>query len=251
MSSTRLAIAASRSATSSARRSGSSSRTCSSPAAYKERGALVRLSALTEDERKRGVIAMSAGNHAQGVSYHAGRLGIPATIVMPIGTPAVKAENTKRWGARDPGRRDAGGFGPLRACVWRRSTVSCSCIPSTIRSSYPARAPSAGKCSKPCRNSTSIIVPVGGGGLIAGIAVAAKAIKPSIEIIGVEAALYPSMYNVMKGTQLPARGDTLAEGIAVVHPGDIPARLVQEVRRRHRAGQRNRSRTGDVRVAHD
>ncbi|WP_439541640.1 threonine ammonia-lyase [Hyphomicrobium sp.] len=197
-------------------------------ASYKERGALVRLSALTDDERRRGVIAMSAGNHAQGVSYHAGRLGIPATIVMPKGTPAVKAENTKRWGARvilegatlEDSARFARAYGEEHGLVFVHPYNDALVVSGqgTVGVEMLEAVPEL----------DVILVPVGGGGLIAGIAVAAKAIKPSIEIIGVEAALYPSMYNVIKGTQLPARGDTLAEGIAVVHPGAIPARLVQK-----------------------
>lgn len=197
-------------------------------ASYKERGALVRLSALSEDERRRGVIAMSAGNHAQGVSYHAGRLGIPATIVMPKGTPAVKAENTKRWGARvilegatlEDSARFAHAYGAEHGLVFVHPYDDALVVSGqgTVGLEMLEAVP----------DLDDIIVPVGGGGLIAGIAVAAKAIKPSIEIIGVEAALYPSMYNVIKGTQLPARGDTLAEGIAVVHPGAIPARLVRQ-----------------------
>ena len=188
----------------------------------------MRLSALSEDERRRGVIAMSAGNHAQGVSYHAGRLGIPATIVMPKGTPAVKAENTKRWGARvilegatlEDSARFAHAYGAEHGLVFVHPYDDALVVSGqgTVGLEMLEAVP----------DLDVIIVPVGGGGLIAGIAVAAKAIKPSIEIIGVEAALYPSMYNVIKGTQLPARGDTLAEGIAVVHPGAIPARLVRQ-----------------------
>ncbi len=198
-------------------------------ASYKERGALVRLSALTGDERKRGVIAMSAGNHAQGVAYHAGRLGIPATIVMPEGTPAVKAENTKRWGAHvilegatlEDAARFAHEYGEEHGLVFVHPYNDPLVISGqgTVGIEMLEAVP----------DLDVLIVPVGGGGLIAGIAVAAKAIKPSIEIIGVEAALYPSMYNVIKGTHLPARGDTLAEGIAVANPGPIPAAIISRL----------------------
>ena len=196
-------------------------------AAYKERGALVRLEALTPEERKRGVIAMSAGNHSQGVSYHAGRLGIPATIVMPKGTPAVKAENTKRWGARvilegatlEDAARFAHAYGEEHGLVFVHPFNDPLVISGqgTVGLEMLSAVP----------DLDVLIVPVGGGGLIAGIAVAAKAMKPGIEIVGVEAALYPSMYNLIKGTQLPARGDTLAEGIAVVNPGPVPAELIR------------------------
>ncbi len=197
-------------------------------ASYKERGALNRLAALSEAERQRGVIAMSAGNHAQGVSYHAGRLGIPATIVMPKGTPAVKAENTKRWGARvilegatlEDAARFARDYGEEHGLVFVHPFNDPLVIAGqgTVGLEMLSEVPEL----------DVLIVPVGGGGLIGGIATAAKAIKPGIEVIGVEAALYPSMYNVIKGTQLPARGDTLAEGIAVVHPGEIAAGLIRD-----------------------
>jgi threonine dehydratase len=198
-------------------------------AAYKERGALVRLSALSPAERKRGVIAMSAGNHAQGVSYHAGRLGIPATIVMPEGTPAVKAENTKRWGARvilegktlEDSARFARSYGEEHGLVFVHPFDDPLVIAGqgTVALEMLEAAP----------DLDVLIVPVGGGGLIAGMAVAAKAIKPGIEVIGVEAALYPSIYNKIKGTHLPTRGDTLAEGIAVANPGEITTGIISKL----------------------
>ncbi|MDQ8699518.1 threonine ammonia-lyase [Hyphomicrobium sp. LHD-15] len=198
-------------------------------AAYKERGALVRLSALSPAERKRGVIAMSAGNHAQGVSYHAGRLGIPATIVMPEGTPAVKAENTKRWGAHvilegktlEEAARFARAYGEEQGLVF----VHPFDDPLVIA----GQGTVALEVLEAVPDLDVLIVPVGGGGLIAGMAVAAKAIKPDIEIIGVEAALYPSIYNKIKGTHLPTRGDTLAEGIAVANPGDITTEIISRL----------------------
>jgi threonine dehydratase len=198
-------------------------------ASYKERGALNRLSALDAGERQRGVIAMSAGNHAQGVAYHAGRLGIPATIVMPEGTPAVKAENTKRWGAEviltgrtlEDAAAFARHFGEERGLVFihpyndplviaGQGTVALEMLHATPELEV-------------------LVIPVGGGGLIAGMAVAAKALKPGIEIVGVEAALYPSVYNALKGTDLPVRGDTLAEGIAVRDPGDLAIPILRDL----------------------
>ncbi|HEX2842909.1 threonine ammonia-lyase [Hyphomicrobium sp.] len=197
-------------------------------ASYKERGALVRLSALSEDERSRGVIAMSAGNHAQGVSYHAGRLGIPATIVMPEGTPAVKAENTKRWGAHVI----LEGKTLEDAAIFARAYGAEHGLTFVHPYNDPLIISGQGTVALEMLNAAPdlevLIVPVGGGGLIAGMATAAKAIKPDIEVIGVEAALYPSMYNKIKGTHLPTRGDTLAEGIAVAEPGPIPAALVSK-----------------------
>ncbi|AHB48886.1 threonine dehydratase [Hyphomicrobium nitrativorans NL23] len=200
---------------------------------YKERGALVKLSSLSEEERKRGVIAMSAGNHAQGVSYHAGRLGIPATIVMPEGTPAVKAENTRRWGAhvilKGKTLEEAAEF----AHAYREEHGLVFVHPYNDPLVIAGQGTVALEMLEAVPDLDALIVPVGGSGLIAGMATAAKAIKPGIEVIGVEAALYPSLYNKVKGTHLPTRGDTLAEGIAVAQPGPIPgaiaAALVDDV----------------------
>jgi threonine dehydratase len=200
---------------------------------FKERGAFNRLSALSPDERRRGVIAMSAGNHAQGVAYHAKRLGIPATIVMPSGTPMVKIENTRRHGAEviihGETVEDAGAF----------AREHCRTHDLTFVHPYDDLLIMAGQGTVALEMLDAVpdldilVVPIGGGGLISGIAVAAKALKPSLKIIGVEAMLYPSMYNAIKNTHLPMRGDTLAEGIAVKAPGlittEIVRRLVDEI----------------------
>ncbi len=188
-------------------------------ASFKERGALNRLSALTEPERKAGVIAMSAGNHAQGVAYHAKRLGIHATIVMPEGTPTVKVENTRGHGAEvivtGPTLEDAAAFARARAkdkglvFIHPYDDALIMAGQGTIALEMLAAVPSL----------DVIVAPIGGGGLISGIAVAAKEIKPTIEIIGVEAELFPSMLNRIDGGARACRGDTLAEGIAVKTPG--------------------------------
>jgi threonine dehydratase len=196
-------------------------------ATFKERGALNRLSALSADEGRRGVIAASAGNHAQGVAYHAACLSIPATIFMPIGTPTVKIENTRRHGANvieggatleeaaalatDYGRKERLTFihpydDPL--IVAGQGTIALEMLASVPELDV-------------------LMVPIGGGWLISGIAVGAKTLKPGIEIIGVQAALYPSMYNLIKQQRLPMRGDTLAEGIAVKVPGRITSEIVR------------------------
>ncbi|MES5485499.1 threonine ammonia-lyase [Bradyrhizobium sp. INPA03-11B] len=196
---------------------------------FKERGALNRLRALSAEERKRGVIAMSAGNHAQGVAYHAKRLGIPATIVMPIGTPMVKIENTRRHGAE--------------VIITGQTLEECFAFVGTHAAErgliliHPYDDPLiiAGQGTiglemlEAVPELDILVVPIGGGGLISGIATAAKAIKPSVQIIGVQAQLYPSMYNAVKGEQLPMRGDTLAEGIAVKAPGQITTRIVRDL----------------------
>ncbi len=189
---------------------------------FKERGALVRLSALSEDEKRRGVIAVSAGNHAQGVAYHASRLGVPATIVMPDSTPTVKVENTRRFGAavilKGPALSGAAAF----AHEYGRERGLCFIHPYDDRLVIAGQGTLALEMLAARPDLDVLMIPVGGGGLIAGMAAAAKALKPEIEIVGVQAALYPSMYNALKGTCLPVGGDTLAEGIAVERPGALP-----------------------------
>ena len=195
-------------------------------ATFKERGALNRLSALSADERQRGVIACSAGNHAQGVAYHAARLKVPATIVVPLGTPMMKIENTRRLGANV-----IEGGATLEEAA-RLANEHGSKERLTFIHPYDDRLIIAGQGTIGLEMLAAmpeldvLIVPIGGGGLISGIAVAAKTLKPSIEIVGVQAALYPSMYNLIKGQQLPMRGDTLAEGIAVKAPGRITSEIV-------------------------
>jgi threonine dehydratase len=196
-------------------------------ATFKERGALNRLAALSAEERRRGVIAASAGNHAQGVAYHAACLEIPATIVVPLGTPTVKIENTRRHGATvieagatveeaaalaiDHGRQQRLTF------IHPYDDALIIAGQGTIALEMLAAQP----------DLDVLLVPIGGGGLISGMAVAAKTLKPDIQIIGVQASLYPSMYNLIKGLRLPMRGDTLAEGIAVKAPGAITSEIVR------------------------
>ena len=198
-------------------------------ATFKERGALNRLSALSVDERQRGVIACSAGNHAQGVAYHAARLKIPATIVVPLGTPTVKIENTRRHGATViEGGATLEEAATLAADHGREQRL-------TFIHPYDDPLIIAGQGTIALEMLAAVpdldvlLVPIGGGGLISGMAVAAKTLKPGIEIIGVQAALYPSMYNLVKGEQLPMRGDTLAEGIAVKAPGEITSEIVRRL----------------------
>jgi threonine dehydratase len=196
-------------------------------ATFKERGALNRLSALSADERRRGVIAASAGNHAQGVAYHAACLSIPATIFMPVGTPTVKIENTRRHGATVV----EGGATLEDAATLATDHGRAQGL--TYIHPYDDPLIIAGQGTTALEMLASVpdldvlIVPIGGGGLISGIAVAAKTLKPDIEIVGVQAALYPSMYNLIKGEGLPMRGDTLAEGIAVKAPGRITSEIVR------------------------
>lgn len=198
-------------------------------AAYKERGALNKLSSLTEDECERGVIAMSAGNHAQGVAYHAGRLGIPATIVMPEGTPTVKVRNTKALGAKvilhGQTFDDAAAF-----CLQHGKAKGLVFIhPFDDPLVIAGQGTVALEMLRVAPELDTLIVPIGGGGLISGMSIAAKSIKPSIQMVGVQASLYPSMYNVIKNAKLPVQGDTLAEGIAVRNPGQITRGILREM----------------------
>ncbi|HEX2135097.1 MAG TPA: threonine ammonia-lyase [Microvirga sp.] len=196
---------------------------------FKERGAVNKLAGLSAEERRRGVVAMSAGNHAQAVAYHARRLGIPATIVMPESTPLVKAENTRAHGARvilfgetlsDSAER-AHAIAAEEALVFVHPYDDPAVMAGqgTIALEMLADAP----------ETEQLVVPIGGGGLISGIAVAAKALKPSIEIVGVEAALYPSFFNAIRGEERPIGGATLAEGIAVKTVGRQPLPIVRDL----------------------
>jgi threonine dehydratase len=196
-------------------------------ASYKERGALNKLASLTGAERKAGVIAMSAGNHAQGVAYHARRLSIPATIVMPSGTPTVKVENTRKLGAKvildGTTLEDASAF----ASAYGVRNGLCFIHPFDDPRVIAGQGTVALEMLAAVPSLDTLVVPIGGGGLISGVAIAAKAIKPSIRIIGVEAQLYPSMFNAIKGSQLPVGGDTLAEGIAVTSPGKTTRQIIE------------------------
>lgn len=196
-------------------------------ASFKERGALNKLLTLTTAERDAGVIAVSAGNHAQGVAYHAHRLGIPATIVMPRGTPFVKVEHTARHGARvlieGENLAEAAEFAQnLRAredltFVHPYDDPAVMAGQGTIALEMLEEAPGLEILS----------IPVGGGGLIAGNAVAAKALKPQIEIVGVEARMYPCLYAGLRGEEPVIGGQTIAEGIAVKQAGALPLQVAQ------------------------
>ncbi|MEH2529859.1 threonine dehydratase [Bradyrhizobium sp. AZCC 1588] len=196
---------------------------------FKERGALNRLLALSPEERRRGVIAMSAGNHAQGVAYHANRLDIPAAIVMPVGTPMVKIENTRRHGANTiiSGKtlEEAGEFARTHGEAHGMIMIHPYDDPLIIA----GQGTIALEMLRAAPQLDTLVVPIGGGGLISGMAVAAKSLKPDLQIIGVQAQLYPSMYNAIKGDRLPMRGDTLAEGIAVKVPGRITTEIIRHL----------------------
>ena len=197
-------------------------------ASFKERGALNKLLSLGESERKRGVIAMSAGNHAQAVAYHAARLGIPAVIVMPKGSPNTKIKNTQVHGARVvlEGESLAEAGAHARELARRDNRVFV----------HPYEDPLiiAGQGTVGLEMLQSVpdldvlVVPVGGGGLIAGIATAARALKPGIRVIGVESKTYPSMHQRLAGEPIKVGGDTIAEGIAVKDVGDLAFGIIQK-----------------------
>jgi threonine dehydratase len=197
-------------------------------AAYKERGALNKLLQLTPEERSRGVIAASAGNHAQAVAYHARRLGIPAVIVMPEGTPIVKVVQTEGHGAKVVlyGKIVDDAFAKARELEREHGYVFVHAFddPQVI-----AGAGTVGlEMLEDAPDLDTIIVPIGGGGLMSGIAIAARAVKPDVELIGVEAELYPSMKCAIQNCQMPLGGDTLAEGIAVKQPGELTSRILAD-----------------------
>jgi threonine dehydratase len=196
---------------------------------FKERGACVKLAALGAEERRRGVIAMSAGNHAQAVAYHARRLGIPATIVMPLPTPFVKVKATEALGATvvlcgetlTQAQVRAEELAAERNLVWVHPYDDADIIAGqgTIALEMLEDVP----------DLDVLVIPVGGGGLIAGNAVAARAKKPAIEIVGVECLLFPSMWNAIHGGDRPCGGSTLAEGIAVSKAGALTLPIVRNL----------------------
>jgi len=198
-------------------------------AAYKERGALNKLLQLTPEERARGVIAASAGNHAQAVAYHAKRLGIPAVIVMPEPTPTVKVTQTAGHGAQVVlyGQIVDDAFAKARELALEKGYVFIHAFddPQII-----AGAGTVGlEMLEDAPDLDTIVVPIGGGGLMSGISIAARAVKPDIELIGVEAELYPSMKCEIQGCNMNLGGDTLAEGIAVKQPGELTSRILREL----------------------
>ena len=192
-------------------------------AAYKERGALNKLLQLTDSEKKRGVIAASAGNHSQGLAYHAARLGIPVTIVMPRGTPFVKVQQTRAHGAEVV--IEGEGYDEASAVAQRlreeRDLVFVH--PFNDLEVMAGQGTVALEMLEDVPGLEVLPIPIGGGGLIAGMSTAAKHVKPSIQIIGLEPAMYPSFTGRMRGVNAGAAsgGATIAEGIAVKQVGDV------------------------------
>ncbi len=196
-------------------------------AAYKERGALNKLLSLTAEERARGVIAASAGNHAQGLAYHAKRLGIPATIVMPKFAPIVKVQQTEGHGAHVVLHGESFDDASAHAYELAAKRGFVFVHPFDDPLIMAGQGTVGLEMLDAVPDLDTLIVPIGGGGLISGIATVAKARNPKIDVIGVQAELYPSMHALLKGETRICDGDTLAEGIAVKVPGKLTAQVVR------------------------
>ena len=198
-------------------------------AAFKERGALNAILLLSEEQRNKGVIAASAGNHAQGLSYHGTRLGIPVTIVMPVPTPTVKVMQTESVGGK------VVLFGETFDDAYKHARQLE--VEQGLTFVHPFDDPNvaAGQGTIALEMLESIpaldmlVVPIGGGGMLSGMGTAARALKPDIGLIGVQAGLYPSMYALLNNLQMPCEGDTLAEGIAVKVPGAFTSEVIREL----------------------
>ena len=197
--------------------------------ANKERGALNKLLQLTDEERARGVITASAGNHAQAVAYHARRLGIPATIVMPATTPTVKVSQTEGHGARVILEGDMFDDAYARARELELEQGLVFVHPFDDPMVIAGQGTLALEMLEVAPDLDTFCIPIGGGGLMSGIAIAARALKPDITLYGAEAELYPSMKCAIEGCALPIGGDTLAEGIAVKRPGDLTSAILKDL----------------------
>jgi threonine dehydratase len=196
-------------------------------AAYKERGALNALLLLSDEARSRGVIAASAGNHAQGLSYHGTRLGVPVTIVMPVTTPTVKVMQTESVG----GKVVLHGENFDEAYKFARTLEVEQGLTFVHPFDDPNVAAGQGTVAlemlEAIPSLDMLVVPIGGGGLLSGMGTAARALKPDIGLVGVQAELFPSMYALLNGMQMPCEGDTLAEGIAVQVPGAFTSEVIK------------------------
>ncbi|MBL6932073.1 MAG: threonine ammonia-lyase [Rhodospirillales bacterium] len=195
---------------------------------FKLRGALVKLLSLSEAEQKTGVVAASAGNHAQGVAYHAKELNIPATIYMPVGTSFTKVQRTESYGATVVLEGDGLAEARERAQVFADANGKQFIHPYDDEKIIAGQGSVGLELMQDFPDLEILIIPIGGGGLIAGSAIAAKQANPDIEIIGVEAELYPSMKGAINGAPDTSGGQTVAEGIAVKTPGNLTRPIIEE-----------------------
>ncbi len=202
-------------------------------ASFKERGALNRMLTLSDEERAKGVIAVSAGNHAQGVAYHAQRMGVPAVIVMPRFTPTVKVANTRRFGAEVVLAGDTFDDAKAHGYELAQARGLIMIHPYDDEAVISGQGTVALEMLEDQPQLDMLVIAIGGGGLISGVATAAKALKPGIEIVGVQTERFPSMYAAVKGVSMPQGLYTIAEGIAVKSPGaltqPIVSRLVDQI----------------------
>lgn len=196
---------------------------------FKDRGSLVKLKSLGPAEAERGVIAVSAGNHAQGVAHHAQRLGIASTILMPEGTPFNKIRRTEAFGATVILKGDTLNAAEPFAHELAAEHGLTFVHPYDDEQIIAGQGTVALEMLEDVPDLDAIIVPIGGGGIISGIAIAAKALRPDIEVVGAETELYPSMYNVLNGIDVTFGGDTIADGIAVKSPGRITREIIREL----------------------
>ena len=198
-------------------------------AAYKERGALNALLTMDETRRNRGVIAASAGNHSQGLSYHGTRLGVPVTIVMPKTTPMVKVMQTEAVGGKVllEGETFDEAYATARSMEKQLGLTFVHPFDDPVVAAGQGTVALEMLADAP--ELDAIVVPIGGGGLISGMATVARATRPEMEVLGVQAALYPSMYGRMKHEAMACGGDTLAEGIAVKEPGEFTSKIIESL----------------------
>lgn len=198
-------------------------------ASFKERGALVKLLSLTSEQRQKGVIAMSAGNHAQALAYHAQRLKIPAVIVMPIYTPNVKVEHTRGFGAEVILQGENFDTATDAAMILAKERNLVLVHPYDDEEVIAGQGTISLEMLEEFPDLDTMIFPVGGGGLIAGNAIAAKAINPAVKIIGVETKRFPSMFNAIINKPPVFGESTIAEGIAVKRPGELTLPVIREL----------------------
>ena len=198
-------------------------------AAYKERGALNTLLLMDVDQRERGVIAASAGNHAQGLAYHGARLGVPVTIVMPQTTPMVKVQQTASHGATIilHGEKYDDAYAHARTLEAERGLTFVHPFDDPRIAAGQGTVALEMLADQP--DIDTLIIPIGGGGLFSGMGTAARGLKPDIRLVGVQAELYPSMYAKLNHMDMPCEGDTLAEGIAVRQPGEFTSQVVAKL----------------------
>lgn len=198
-------------------------------AAYKERGALNALLQMDPEALKRGVIAASAGNHAQGLSYHGTRLGAPVTIVMPKTTPTVKVMQTEAVGGKVVLEGEKFDDAYKHARLLEKELGLTFIHPFDDPQVAAGQGTVALEMLEAIPELDCLVVPIGGGGLLSGMGTAARALKPDIGLVGVQAELYPSMYALLNGKQMPCEGDTLAEGIAVKVPGEFTSAVIRQL----------------------